>query len=270
MHPRISISANCFPGASWPELARAWAALGPRRVGYMGMQLEADPDAARKVLREGGYRLETVIHPFMLSHQLDCNPSVIPQEQAKLIEAIMLAASLGSRSIMMASGGRGRLSWEQAAEAFAAAIAPCAAAARQAGVALLIEGTPTLYADLNIALTLRDTVRLAEMADVGICLDTFACWTEAGLEETIARAAPRCRLIQVGDHVPGDRSLPARAVPGDGAVPIARILAAALDAGYEGAFELELIGPRIDAEGNVNAVRRGAEVLDRMLHELGA
>ncbi len=270
MHPRISIAANCFPGAGWPELAAAWAALGSSRVGYMGTQLAADRNAARGVLRDGGYALETVIHPFMLGHQLDCDPDVIAEEQVRLNEAIALAAALGSRSIMMASGGRGALSWEQAAEAFAAAIAPCAAQARAAGVALLIEGTPTLYAHLNIALSLRDTVTLAELADVGICLDTFACWTEAGLEETIARAMPRCGLIQVADYVAGDRALPARAVPGDGAVPIARMLAAALDAGYEGAFDLELMGPRIDAEGHLAAVGRGAEALDAMLRELGA
>ncbi|MBW8755664.1 MAG: TIM barrel protein [Sphingomonadales bacterium] len=159
------------------------------------MVLAADPEAARAVLRDGGYALETIIHPFMLGHQLDADPAVIAADQAKLNEAIALAASLGSRSIIMASGGRGALTWEQAAETFAAAIAPCAAVAAQAGVALLIENTPTLYTDLNIALSLRDTVTLAEMAGVGIGLDVFACWHEAGLEQTIARAVPRCRLI---------------------------------------------------------------------------
>lgn len=266
MHERISITANCFPGAGWPELVAAWRDLQPRRVGFLGMQLEA----GRKVLREGGYALETVIHPFMLGHQLDADPAVIAAEQAKLCEAIALAGDLGSRSIFMGSGGRGGLTWEQAAEAFAGIIAPCLAAAERAGVALLIEGTPTLYADLNIALSLRDTVTLAEMAGVGICLDVFSCWTEAGLQETIARATPRCGLIQIADFVPGDRALPARAVPGDGAIPIRRMIIWALEAGYEGAFDIELIGPRIDAEGHLAAVRRSAEWLDRTLRELGA
>jgi sugar phosphate isomerase/epimerase len=270
MHPRISIDANCFPGAGWPDLAQAWAALQPQRIGFLGSQVEADPEAARAVLQDGRYALETVIHPFMLGHQLDGDPAAIAAEQLKLEETIALVASLGGRSIMMASGGRGQLSWEQAAEAFAAAIAPCTAVAKQAGVELLIEGTPTLYADLNIALSLRDTVILAEQAGVGICLDTFACWTEAGLRETIARAMPRCKLIQVADYVLGDRALPARAVPGDGAIPIARILAWALEAGYQGAFDLELMGPRIDAEGHLAAVRRGADRLEAMLRELGA
>ncbi|MBW8755665.1 MAG: hypothetical protein JF595_16260 [Sphingomonadales bacterium] len=44
----------------------------------------------------------------------------------------------------------------------------------------------------------------------------------------------------------------------------------ALEAGYEGAFDIELLGPRIDAEGHLAAARRGAEALDTMLRELGA
>ncbi|MBV1688771.1 sugar phosphate isomerase/epimerase [Novosphingobium sp. G106] len=270
MHPRMSIAANCFPRASWADLAAAWAALKAERVGFLDMQIAADPKAAAAVLRDGGYALETVIYDFMLGHQLDCDPAVIEVEQARLCTAIDRAAALGARSIFMATGGRGALSWEQAAEKFAAAIAPCQAHAERAGIALLIEGTPTLYADLSIALSLRDTVAVAELADVGICLDVFSCWTEGGLRETIQRAVPRCKLIQIADFVPGDRALPARAVPGDGAIPIRRIIEWALEAGYEGVFDLELIGPRIDAEGHVVAARRSAEVLDGILRELGA
>ena len=55
---------------------------------------------------------------------------------------------------------------------------------------------------------------------------------------------PRCGLIQVSDYIYGDQSPRARAVPGDGAIPLERILGWALDAGYHGAFDLELLGPR--------------------------
>jgi sugar phosphate isomerase/epimerase len=270
MHERISIDANCFQGADWPELTAAWRTLRPHRVGFLQTQVDADPQAAQAVLRDEGYTLETVIHPFMAGHQLDAGTSVIAAEQAWLCESIARGAALGAKSIFFASGGRGALTWEQAAEAFATAVGPCRSAAGRAGVSLLIENTPTLYAHLNIALSLRDTVTLAEMADVGICLDVFSCWTEAGLRETIRRAVPRCGLMQIADYVPGDRALPARAVPGDGGVPIRQLIEWALDAGYNGAFDIELIGPRIDAEGRLAAARRAAEWLDAVLRELGA
>src|SRR3546814_6998441 len=102
-------------------------------------------------------------------------------------------------------------------------------------IALLIEPASPLHADLHIAHTLRDTVTLAEMAGLGVCIDLFCCWSEAGLRATIERAIPRCGIVQVSDYVYGDRAMPCRAVPGDGALPIRTMLAWMLGAGYEGA-----------------------------------
>ena len=57
-----------------------------------------------------------------------------------------------------------------------------------------------------------------------------------------------------------------RLVPGDGDIPLARILDVLLDAGYDGVFDLELIGDAIDAEGYDAAVparlERSATLLD--------
>ncbi len=114
------------------------------------------------------------------------------------------------------------------------------------------------------------SLALAEMAGIGVCIDLFGCWTEAGLRASIERAIPRCNLIQLSDYVYGDRSLPSRAVPGDGAIPLARILDWMLAAGYTGAFDLELIGPRIDQEGHLAAVRRTGDYLGKILASLGA
>ena len=136
----------------------------------------------------------------------------------------------------------------------------------------MIENAPQLYPDTNIVHSLRDALLLAEMAGIGVActIDIFSCWTEAGLQASIERAIPRCSLVQLSDYVYGDRSLPARAVPGDGAIPLERILDWVLRAGYAGAFDLELIGPRIDKEGHLEAVRRGAENVGKILRSLGA
>ncbi|MGZ8746893.1 MAG: sugar phosphate isomerase/epimerase, partial [Mycobacterium sp.] len=44
----------------------------------------------------------------------------------------------------------------------------------------------------------------------------------------------------------------------------------ALAGGYTHGFDLELIGPRIDAEGRFEAARRGCESVSTMLERLGA
>ena len=49
-----------------------------------------------------------------------------------------------------------------------------------------------------------------------------------------------------------------------------RLLQWLLDAGYEGAFDLELLGPRIEQEGNLQAAQRAVANLSGMLNALGA
>ena len=135
---------------------------------------------------------------------------------------------------------------------------------------LLIENASAFNADIHIAHTLADTLTLADIAGIGICLELHACWMEAGLQNLIRRATSRTGLVQVSDYVLGDRTAPCRAVPGDGTIPLRRILGDVLDAGYRGVFDLELVGPRIDAEGARNATARGARRLSELLTTLGA
>ncbi len=85
---------------------------------------------------------------------------------------------------------------------------PCVEHAQQAGVALAIETASSLYADIHLAHTLRDTITLAEMGGLGICIDVFHCWAEADFEALVQRALPRTELIQLSDYVLGDRALP--------------------------------------------------------------
>jgi hypothetical protein len=43
-----------------------------------------------------------------------------------------------------------------------------------------------------------------------------------------------------------------------------------LAAGYGGAFELEVVGPRIEDEGYGSAIRRGVAAMEQLLTESGA
>ena len=63
---------------------------------------------------------------------------------------------------------------------------------------------------------------------------------------------------------------PSNEIAGDGDIPLRRILGGLLDAGYRGFFELEILGPRIEAEGYESAVRRSLAHLGTLLEELGA
>jgi sugar phosphate isomerase/epimerase len=272
MHTRTSLHIACFLNANLPELSDYWRELGVHRVSLESGLLEREGiPAVQDALAVAGCGVETITHLFMPGGcHLEPRQASWVEPRERLVRLVGQAQAIGARSIYMLTGGHGSLSWEEAAECFCSAVAPCIPVAEAAGISLLIEDAVPHYAHVHIAHSLRDTVTLAEMAGVGINLDVFSCWTEAGLEETIARAMPICKLVQIGDYVFGDPCLPGRAVPGDGDIPLRRLVGWILEAGYAGNFDIELIGPRIVKQGPLQAARRAIDRVGELLQSLGA
>ncbi|MGA9491387.1 MAG: TIM barrel protein [Mycobacterium sp.] len=263
-HPRLSVHNVTFYGATLIELQNYSADLGVSRLSILDSQL-LDPGFPI-ILRDNVYTVEAVYHLFAAG-ALTCDPQAARAALSRVIDA---AAAVGAHTVYLLTGGRDGLTWPQAAERFCEMVAPCRELAAQTGVALAIENASSLYADMHIAHTLRDTVTLAEMSELSVCIDVFHCWAEGDLDALLQRALPRTRLIQLSDYVLGDRALPGRAVPGDGAIPIEAIVGQALAGGYADGFDLELIGPRIDEDGHFESARRACEVVTAMLDRLGA
>lgn len=269
MHPRLSLHQVGFLSESVAAFVRFCRGLGADYMTLASPLLlgPAAPGETRAALAEGGPRATTLAHAFALQPDLEQDTG---GAAALLTATIEAAADYGTSHIYMVTGGRGGLDWEDAAARFAALIAPCRDLAGARGVALSVETANLLNADIHIAHTLDDTIRLAELAGIGVTIDLGACWFEGDLAGKFRRALPLTRLVQVSDYVLGDRTTPCRAVPGDGVVPLERILGQLLDMGYEGLFDLELSGPRIEAEGHRSTFQRGAETLSEMLTKLGA
>ncbi len=133
---------------------------------------------------------------------------------------------------------------------------------------ILLEHTNQLRVDVGFVHTLRDAVDLVRSVGIGVVVEVNACWMERGLAVTLADAADLIGLVQVSDTMPGTRCTPHRAVPGDGMIPLARILGDILAVGYTGAFDLEMIGPLIEAEGYEKAVPRAANALRVLLDDI--
>ncbi len=185
-------------------------------------------------------------------------------------EAIELAQRLQAPMVVLTTGRAGPATWEEAADAFAATMAPLVEQARAAGVALVLEHTNSLRADVGFVHTLRDAVDLARRIGLGVCVEVNACWGERGLADTLRDGADVLALVQVSDYAVGTTTTPDRLVPGDGDIPLRRILGDVLATGYAGPFELELVGPRIDAEGYATAITRSLAALGELLTDLGA
>lgn len=269
MHPRISLHQVAFLDRSTTEFTDFCRDLGVQHMTLVTPLLLAPGgiEEAVAALAAGGPRATTVNHVFAVHPDL---PRDTGEAARRLGAAIEASARVGASQIYLISGGRGSLDWEDAAARFAEMIAPCKPLAEAQGVRLLVENASAMNVDIHMAHTLPDALRLAEIAGIGVCIELHACWMEGNLSGNFARALPKTGLVQVSDYVLGDRTTPCRAVPGDGAMPLERMIGDLLDLGYKGLFDLELVGPRIVEEGAERASRRAAEWLSDLLIRLGA
>lgn len=261
MHPRISINSLSVNAGSLAAIIDAVARIGAAAISPGIDEVEATGVAqAVTLLRDAGLRVATFTH-----RAFGTTVQATAPEVDRLNRTIDVAAQIGAQSITMTTGGRGVLTWSDAAARFADAIAPCAQRAQAAGVALAVEPTSHLYADASIAHRLSDLVTICTGAGIGLGIDIFACWFDSDIEQAIKAAAPLCQVVQVSDYVAGDRGLPCRAIPGDGIAQTGRLITLIEAAGYTGPYDLEIIGPRIESEGAEAALRRAIAPIAALL-----
>jgi sugar phosphate isomerase/epimerase len=263
MHPRLTILSRVFERGSLEQSLEGFVRGGAERVGLSPRELtENGTEAGVAAVERSSLDVTHIGHGPMI-------PIGVPEQRDAAGDAVSrsidLAVATGARCVYGPAGGAPQLEWEAAALAFAAAIEPAARHAGERGVALLIEPTISLFADISMLHTLRDTVDLAEQSGVGVCIDLQHCWTERGLRESIRRCAANTGLVQLSDWVPGNRHH-FRAVPGDGAIPFDRVVGWILEDGYAGLFDLEVYPEPGVAEADTiaRAIDRGGSLLDRL------
>ena len=267
MHPRVCVSAICTFRQDLAADLDFWARHSIDCVGVSVAKLEAfgwEEGTAR--VADAGLRVANLIGlgPFVLTE-----PDRWERQRERLAQALETARALGAECVVFTTGPAGPLPWEEAADALERALAPVLVEARALGIPFAVEHTNSLRVDVGFVHSLRDVVDLARRLGTGVCMEVNACWAERGLASTIAGSMDVIRLVQVSDFKIGTLATPDRRVPGDGDIPLTRIIGQVLDAGYTGVFDLELIGPQIDAEGYESAVPRAVEALSTTLGKLG-
>jgi sugar phosphate isomerase/epimerase len=263
MHPRLSVNTIGYGPVPVVSVLDDLAAHGIRRIGIPVTQLEAQDAAANAAaLRAGGFDVVDIVEPSVFTL---ARPQAWGAQRDRLRRCVDLAARVGAPILYLTTGPAGGLDWEEAAHAFRDAVAPVLDHAAAAGVRIAVENTVTLRADLGFVHRVADAVDAAALAGISVCADLFGAWTDRDLRAALRSGAGRFALVQVADYVLGTTRTSDRAVPGDGDIPIARQLGWLAESGYTGPVELELLGPRITAEGPATAAARAATIISRLL-----
>lgn len=267
MHPRLSVSQiSSFTWTLDEDLAY-WEQAGIDRVGLALRKLEAtgDPLAAVERVRDAGLHVANLLAPCPF--RLD-RPDEWPAQRPAADVLMDVALALRPDVVIMTTGPAGTLPWERAADAFEEITRGLVAEAEREGLLLAIEHTHSLRTDVGFVHTLRDALDLGFRVDMGACMEINACWAERNLAGTIAAGIDAIVAVQVSDHAIGTRTTPDRLVPGDGDLPIERIVRQLEEAGYAGSYDLEVVGPRIEEEGYASAIERGLAWMTELLTEI--
>ena len=229
-----------------------WAELGIGNVGLISPKLEP----------LGASRCEQMVA------DADLIVSSMSSYRPDIVEWLPFTAAVGCDVLYTVSGGYGPITWEEAAERFCADVAPAVASAGEQGVRLAVEPTNPFRCDVSFVFTVRDAMDLARMAGIGVVVDFYSAWYERDLTRLVADNLDLVALVQIGDYRLGTFNIPNRVAVGDGDIPVEPLLRMLLDAGYDGPFDLEILGPEIEAEGYrdpiARSVARTTEILDRL------
>jgi sugar phosphate isomerase/epimerase len=253
-HPRISVNAICSMTQTLDDDIALWADLGIDHVGLISPKFDVPGwDTGREAVLDAGLRVSS-----MSCYRED------------VAEALELAAGVGTHVLYVTPGRAGPQPWDDAAAAFCEEVAPLVARGKELDVQLAIEPTNPLRTDVSFVHCVRDGLDLARSADTGIVIDFYSSWYERGLEDLVRKNIDLVALVQICDYKLGTFDMPNRCAVGDGDIPTERLVGMVLDAGYEGAFDIEILGPRIEDEGYRGPIGRSVERASEMLERLGA
>ena len=254
-HPRISVNSICSMKQSFEADLALWADLGVQHVGLTSPKVEAAGwEASRQALVDA----ELVVS------------SMTGYRDEIVAESLPFTAAVGCDVLYTVSGGDSRVPWDEAATTFCEEMAPVVAKAKELGVRLAVEPTNPFRSDASFVHCVRDAIDLARMADMVTVVDFYSAWYERDLERLVRENIDLVALVQIDDYKLGTFDIPNRCAIGDGDIPVERLMGVVLDAGYEGPFELEILGPVIEAEGYRAPIVRSLERASEMLDRLGA
>jgi sugar phosphate isomerase/epimerase len=168
-----------------------------------------------------------------------------PGERVEALRAgIRRLAPFGPSAVVCLTGPAGTFGEPEARRIVVEGLRAVAEEAGRAGLPVGLEPMSAAYRDdwTTIA-TLAEAAELCDeagAANVGITFDTWHLWDTPGLLGEIERHADRIVAVHVNDWRRETRGWCDRVLPGDGVADLPAILRALHDAGWRGAYELEV------------------------------
>lgn len=166
-------------------------------------------------------------------------------------DALRTAAALAAPTLIVYSGARAGHTYNHARRLFKDALAELAPMAAELGITLAVEPMhPGCAAEFTFLTAIDDLLALLDTVgspQVKMVLDTYHLGFDAGLPARIPQLADRIAIVQLGDARRPPAGEQNRCRLGEGVIPLGQITAALARSGYDGYYDVELIGEEVEA-----------------------
>ena len=166
-------------------------------------------------------------------------------------EALKTAAQLGAGSLVVYSGARAGHTYNHARRLIQSALGELIPAAAELDVTLAVEPMhPGCAAECTFLTSIDDVLAVLEAVgseQVKMVLDTYHLGQDADIVSRIPEITRHVAIVQLGDAKRPPEGEQNRCRLGAGTIPLAEIVAALKTAGYDGYYDVELLGEEIEA-----------------------
>jgi len=245
----LSINETTTFRWSFEDDVAHYAAAGIKALGVWRQKL-SDCGTARAAELLGQHGL-LVSHLFWAGGFTGSEGHSYRESIADTSDALHAAAILGAKCLVVCSGARAGHTFNHARRLVVCALKELAPRAAELGVVMAIEPMhPGCAAQCTFVNSLDDALTILSAVDsphVKMVLDTYHLGHCERLVERIPEIAPRIALVQLGDAKRPPQGEQNRCRLGEGVIPLRPIVCALRKAGYDGFFDVELLGEDVEA-----------------------
>jgi len=264
---RLSICELTTYSWTFEEDVQNYADAGIRAIGVWRQKLsDFGEEKAVELLKDSGLSVSSLFWAggFTGSEGRTYKESL---EDAK--DAIHLAGALGAGCLILYTGARAGHTHNHARRLIKSAVAELAPIATEHGVVLALEPMHagcasewTFLTGLDDALALLDAI---ECPQLKLVLDTYHLGQDDTILARVAELVPRIGLVQLGDAKQPPEGEQNRCPIGEGNIPLNDIVSALNQGGYEGAFEVELMGEEVEAANYGDLISRSKQACEQLI-----
>jgi sugar phosphate isomerase/epimerase len=234
---------------SFEEDLAHYAAAGITAVGVWRQKLsDCGQVHAVELLRKSGLKAS---HLFWVGGFTGSDGRSYRESMEDATEAVRTAAAIGAGCLLVCSGPRGGHTYNHARRLVKGALLDLAPLADELGVTLALEPMhPGSAAEWTFLTNLDETLAMLESVGhprVKMVLDTYHLGLDAGVLARMPEIVPRVALVQLGDAKRPPQGEQNRCRLGEGLVPLREIVRALRAGGYDGYFDVELLGEEFEA-----------------------